>query len=284
MEQGIHNLSAEQYHADPCVEPSLSSGIGKILVQESPRHAWIAHPRLNPNHNPIDSSRFDLGSAAHELILEGTQAKVCVIDADDWRTKAAKEKRDEARANGLFPILAKHNIALTQMVDVAKRFIDSSPLKGILQGKPEQSVIWKDEGIWCRCRPDIVGNVMLDYKTTDSAEPSTFERGMSSLSYDFQAGFYRRGWTAVTGERIRFVFLAQEITPPYACSLVEMSEAYFEIADAKVSKAIKLWGDCLRNDRWPAYPAVIHQATPPMWAMKQHEQNLVDGVYNSLGA
>ena len=49
----IHtDISAEAYHADPAPEPSLSSSVAKILVNLSPAHARIAHPRLNPDYRP----------------------------------------------------------------------------------------------------------------------------------------------------------------------------------------------------------------------------------------
>jgi hypothetical protein len=46
---GYHRINAEKYHADPCVVPSLSSSIAKILLRESARKAWFSHPRLNPD-------------------------------------------------------------------------------------------------------------------------------------------------------------------------------------------------------------------------------------------
>ena len=59
MQQGIYNILAEQYHADPCVTASLSSSIAKILIEQSPMHAWMAHPRLNLKFKRQEDSRFD---------------------------------------------------------------------------------------------------------------------------------------------------------------------------------------------------------------------------------
>src|ERR1700677_1036911 len=94
LEQGIFNLSAEAYHADPCPTASLSSSIAGILLDQSPSHAWLAHPRLNPNYvRESADSRFDLGSAAHMMLLEQREDRIVRVSADDWRTKAAKEAR-----------------------------------------------------------------------------------------------------------------------------------------------------------------------------------------------
>src|SRR3979411_2799004 len=78
---GLHfDVQAADYHADPCERPSLSSSIAKILIEKTPRHAWTAHPWLNPNFVPKQDSKFDLGSAVHELML-GKGVGYTVIEA-----------------------------------------------------------------------------------------------------------------------------------------------------------------------------------------------------------
>jgi hypothetical protein len=54
---------------------------------------------LNPDFKPREEARFDLGRAAHQVLLEGN-ANVAVIEESDWRTKAAKDARDWARSRG----------------------------------------------------------------------------------------------------------------------------------------------------------------------------------------
>jgi len=282
MTPGIHTISAEVYHADPCETPSLSSSIAKVLLNQSPRHAWMQHPKLNPDYRPEENSRFDLGSAAHALLLEGNQAKIAIIDADDWRTKKAKEERDTARENGLLPILAKYDFAIRQMVKVAKEFIETTELKGIFDnGKPEQTVIWQEHDIWCRTRPDWLTNdykIILDYKTTDSAAPEVFIRQIPRMGYDLQSEFYTRGIYRLFHLMPVFIFLAQEIDPPYACSLVSLSNAYRDVADARVERAIELWSNCLSTDTWPSYNAAIHYAEAPGWMVYEYERQSEDSA------
>lgn len=270
-------MPSAQYHAD-ADGPSLSSSIAKALLRQSPYHAWLRHTKLNASAVADESARFDLGSAAHALLLEGNQAKICIVEADDWRTKAAKEKRDEARENGLLPILAKHNTALTRMVDAARLFIDNSELKGVFSdGKPEQSVYWEESGVKLRCRPDWLTSdrsLILDYKTTDSAAPDTFNRQIPRMGYDFQASFYQRGLAAIGHQGAQFVFLAQEIEPPYACTLHGIANSMKEIADADVEESIAIWRECMATNKWPSYPNAIHWAEATTWQMQQHEQRI----------
>ncbi len=279
METGIYTMPAEQYHADPCPVPSLSNSIAKVLLDQSPKHAWMSHPKLNPHYQSDEDSRFDLGSASHALLLEQSDANLVVIDAADWRTKAAKEARDAARAERKLPVLARHAAAIRKMVGAAQDFIAASPLRGVWQaGKPEQTVIWQDEGVSCRSRLDWLTDdrrLILDYKTTDSANPEVFGRQIARMGYDLQAAFYSSGLIANGCEEPRFVFLVQEIESPYACSLVELHSSYMEIAYAKYTRAVNLWRECVARNEWPAYSANITTALPPSWAMMKHETEMM---------
>src|SRR4051812_43711235 len=75
-------IAAEDYHRDICPEPSLSNSLAGILLSRSPKHAWLAHPRLNPNYKPEESKVFDKGSAAHALLLEGIDLMEVIDPAD----------------------------------------------------------------------------------------------------------------------------------------------------------------------------------------------------------
>ncbi len=275
---GIHTISADLYHQDPCAAPSLSNSVAKILIDQSPRHAWIAHPRLNPRHQSGEDSRFDLGTAAHALLLEGSNAKIAVIDADDWRTKAAKEQRDEARENGLTPILAKHNRALNDMVGEAQSFLAKTELSGLYdKAKSEQTVIWQDDGgAWCRARLDRLADDhtwIFDYKTSTNAEPGYFsDRVIRQMGYTFQGGFYRRGLMAVDSDcDPEFFVLAQDIEPPYCCSLHALSPARKELASFEVQRAIDLWRECLDKNHWPGYSTQTHWSEPSAWEIADAE-------------
>jgi PDDEXK-like domain of unknown function (DUF3799) len=271
MKFGMHTISAADYHADPCEQPSLSASIAKLLLMQSPLHAWLSHSRLNPNFEREEDSRFDLGSAAHSMLLERSDAPIVWIDANDWRTNAAKAARDEARANGKLPILAKYQTSLKAMLGAANEAINNSELAGILDtGAPEQTLVWTEGDIWCRARLDLLSKekaVILDYKSTQNAEPTAFIRQISRMGYDIQSEFYIRGLAMVANAKANFVFLAQEITPPYACSLISLSRAYQELARHKVNAAMKLWRECMSTGHWPSYAPHIHYAEPPTWEM-----------------
>jgi hypothetical protein len=277
LTEGLHNLSSDIYHSDPCPQPSLSSSIANILITQSPLHAWMAHPRLNPNFQPEDvDSRMDIGSIAHAMLLERDESKVVVVSAPDWRTKAAREAREEAHAQDEHAILEHKYGAVQNMVKTAMSYIQTTELRNIFDtGIAEQSLFWQEGETWCKARPDLLSadrRVCLDYKTTESAQPDTFIRQIPRLGYDTQASWYSRGMGAL-GPETEFVFLAQEITEPYSCSLIGLSNAYKEVARLKVERALHIWRECVNTNRWPAYSTKILYAEPTSYQMAELEND-----------
>lgn len=291
---GIYDMPAEKYHADPCPEPSLSCSVAKILLAQSPQHAWLAHPRLNPDFAPVEKKEYDLGSGAHDLLLEGG-SKVAVIDParypakngnipTGWTNDAIREARDLAREEGKHPVLLSDFEAMKLMrVAAEKAIFTCTDLSGIrlAAGRPEQTVIWKERGIWLRARIDwlsIDRRLILDYKTTTDATPAVFNRQITRMGYHIQEAFYRRGIKALTKTNPEFVILAQENVPPYGCSFHAIDAAMQEIADAKVESAIRMWASCLKASNWPGYHNQIHWCGPSTWQMQEHEEELAAGI------
>jgi hypothetical protein len=287
MTPGIHNLPADQYHADPCPTASLSSSIASVLLDQSPLHAWLAHPRLNPAYRRDDGdSRFDLGSAAHMMLLERREDRIVRVQADDWRTKAAKEARAEAQAQGQYAVLERQYADIVAMCSVAQDYLLTTELGDILAtGDSERTVLWQEDSLWFRARPDLLSQdrrIILDYKSTASAAPDFIARQIGRMGYDLQAEFYTRGMQAVTGrEDTVFVFLFQEITPPYACSLISLSNAYRAVGLAKATRAMGIWRKCLTTNNWPAYSPQILYAEPKAWDVIEAETQ-TEGERNGL--
>lgn len=275
---GVYDMDEESYHADPCPEPSLSSSIAKKILAFSPLHAWAAHPRLNPNREDEFADKFDLGSAAHSLVLHDPK-KFEVIEAPDYKTKAARDLRDAARAAGKIPLIEKNWLRVHAMAHAARLQLDNheEASDAFKNGKPEQTIIWKEGDIWCRARLDWLpdaGNIFDDYKSTAaSADPDTYARMMFNLGYDMQAAFYCRGIRALKLARDpTFRFIVQEIELPHALSVISLMPAAVELAQHKVERAISLWRSCLLSGTWPGYPNRTCYVDAPIW----HEQQYLE--------
>jgi hypothetical protein len=278
-EPGSYRIDEKDYHLDnQTATPSLSRSVIKALVSECPLRAWYEHPRLNPRYVAEEKKIFDIGHAAHALLLEGID-RMAVVNADNWTTKAAKEARDEARKEGKIPVLAKQSEAILGMTWEATCFLAHSEL-GISDlrdsGDSEISYYWCEHGTWMRVRPDWINHertLILDYKTTGtSADPGRYQQIATQTGLEIQDAFYRRGVRAVDGTNPRMVFLVQEAEPPYLCSLISMDMMFREMGHQKVEKGIALWRDCLSRNEWPGYTSDIQIIEPKPWALAEWEQ------------
>lgn len=295
---GIHaGVSMDDYLSDPCPgRCSLSSGVALKLDQYSPLHAWCA-TKLNPARVRDSSNEADIGSVAHDVLLEGGTDRVVVIDPEDypsepkkkgepgsipkgWTNKAIRAARVEARAAGKYAILKDDSAAVMRMVDAARDFIERSELRGIFaRSRSELTLMWDEGPIWLRARPDLLADdfsICLHVKTsTGSVNPRAFERIIDSNGYDFVLQFYARGLLALGGQRAartRHVIFAQEQDAPHACALYDLTPAKASIADGRVGRAIDLWTRCMASNSWPAYTTRIHSIEPRPWQIAEDQE------------
>jgi hypothetical protein len=278
MNPGIYDgVAASDYHADQGIgdlttggAPSLSASTINTLLTMSPAHAKAGHPRLNPDYQPDTKDEFDLGTVVHSLLLEGMTV-MDIIEFPDWRTNAAKEAKATSRAHGRIPILSKNAHNVMQMVEAVARQIeqlDVAPLP-LTAGKPEQTMVWEEQGVLCRARPDWTHDDLAacdDLKTTSrSAHPEAWTRTLFNIGCDVQAAWYLRGFYAITGKRPDWRWLVVETQPPYALSVVSPGPAVLELANMKIDAALATWKQCLETDVWPAYPRQVCYAELPAW-------------------
>lgn len=274
LKPGIHQISMQEYLS----LKALSSGLCNTLLQCSPAHAKCEQD----NRQDDATEASDTGTAIHDGLLEGMD-RIQPIDALDWRTKIAKELRDQARAEGKIPMLAIKVEAVRKAVEAAKAFVAGSEIAGVFDsGKAEQTIIWQEnEALFCKMRADWLTDdhsLMLHVKTTQgSAQPESFIRNqLVPMGYDVAAMFYERGaGLTLASAPPRSVFLVIEQAPPFGCSLVGLSPAMQELASAKVERAIRTWAQCSASGKWPGYPSRIAYAEPTNWQMAEHESSML---------
>ena len=272
MKPGIHTMTGDAYHADPAQAPSLSASIAQLLLTKSPKHAWIVHPKLGGQKLDPHEERFDVGTAAHSVLLEGRNI-LHEVEASDWRTKDAQEVRKKARENGLIALLSVQYRQVLEMAASVRAQLENFDAEPALfqDGKPEQSLIWEDHGVWCRARLDWLHDdfsAIDDLKSTArSANPHEWTRTtMWNIGADLQVAFYLRGLKALTGKTAAFRYVVVETTPPYALSVVSLAPDALELANAKIDTAITIWRDCLERNEWPSYPRQVCFAELPPWS------------------
>lgn len=279
---GIHrNIPSADYFADPCPEPSLTQSIAKIILEKSPAHARLAHPRLNLHWEPRDQTKYDIGHIAHRMIL-GRGRELQIIEGfDDWRKKDAQAARLDAADHGKLGVLERDYDTGAEMMEVAMRqlkergyqndwFIDANPNVG------EVVVIARTPMmIWLRAMIDWLPWVtrIWDYKSTGtSAAPSEVWRRMVNDGWCIQAAFHERILNMLdpsNAGRREHRFIVQENYAPYALTVVRLTEAHMTIGRAQVARAEAIWAECMTSGKWPAYPTDELSPEYPAWAMLQ---------------
>lgn len=273
---GIYDIPHADYLADPTPGGSLSSSEARELLACPAKFYWRRTNRV-VTHKP----EFDFGHAAHALVL-GVGDPIVVVEADDWRTKAAKEQRDEAYAAGHTPVL----VADWEVVQAMATALRTHPIAAALlapgTGKAEQSLFWRDvSGIMRRARLDWLPNpgtrrlIISDYKTARDASNDAFARAAASYGYHAQAAWYLDGVRALCDEpNPAFLHIAQEKEPPYLVNVVELDEQALDIGAAQNRRAIDRYQECVRTGTWPGYSDGIEPISLPQWAVYQHERKL----------
>lgn len=263
MDPGIYDGIDEMlYHADP----ALSHSGMKTLLDCPARYAW---ERENP---PAPKDVFDLGSAVHAEVL-GVGAPVARVDADDWRTKAAQQTRADLRAEGKIPLLHKDYDRVRGMTEAVlahkgARIIAEST------DAIEQSMWWHDDrfDVDLRGRVDLVASyadgmpVLVDLKTSTSANPDEFVKSVYRYGYDLQRAVYCDGWATLAGLVPDFLFIVVEKDPPYPVLTARVDDAAIRSGEAKFEQALCVFNDCRALGHWPAYGDDIVTLESPRWA------------------
>lgn len=259
----------DQYHADRGLAAelgrSLSQSGAKTLLESPERFAW------ERDHGRPPKDAFDLGSLAHALILRSGDNRICVIDAYDWRTKAAQEARKAAYAAGLIPV---HRADLLQASRIAAA-VRRHPLAGSIfaKGRPEVTLYWVDEetGITCRARVDWVrDNALVDLKTTryGGSTPPAFGKSAASYDYPMQAAHYSDGYEALTGEALPFVTVVVEVDPPYLISVGQYTAEDVETGRERMRRAKATFAERESSGAWADAPQIVTFPIPGWYASR----------------
>jgi hypothetical protein len=282
-EPGIYrDFPIVEYFADPTPEPSLTQTLAKILLDQSPLHAYQACPRLHVlADEEDDGEKYDkakaIGNAAHKLMLDRGK-EIAVGEFNDWRKKEAQE----FKANAIFahkePILRKHFETAGEMVELAIDQLNRIPdcRNAFTSGDPEVVIANCEDGIWLRSMIDWITpdlREVWDYKTGgQSASPHDTSRRMASDGWHIQAAMHERILDKLDPKgagRRRYLYVAQENEPPYALTVNEISESALTIGRKQISYAFTTWAICLIRGIWPSYPARIIRPELPTWAESQ---------------
>lgn len=279
----VLDMPEDVYHADPVEGGSLSySGMKELLKSPAHYRHYIDEPRT-------EKPAFDAGHIVHALVL-GTPLNVVEIPQSILAsngaasTKAAKEFIAEARLDGLIPVKASE---MDPLREIAEAVLAYAPSRALLEdpGPAEVSMFAPDpeSGVWIRGRADKVatgsdgGPVLVDLKTTLSADPQEFNRkAIAQFRYYLQSTVYTNLWKWLHPNMpaVEMLFVAVAKTAPHLVSVNRVDWVYEDIGETHMRRAIDRYQTGIQTGLWPGYAPIIHDATCPSWLMEDDEEEI----------
>lgn len=280
-ENGIYDLTMEDYHGQPCDGPSISSTGLRTIELKSPAHYWCTSS-LNPERVAEDDKpHFAFGRAAHHLILgeKGFYDQYSIRPAiwEDYKKKAAQDWRDGTIAEGKTPL----TIEELEIVSAIARSLENHPLiqAGIIEGDIEKSIIAKDPktGVWLKARPDAIpaaSNILSDLKFVADASPRAVDKSTFKYGYHMQMALAGYCYKLVTGIDIAndgYVLVFVEKKPPYPVNIKVVDPQAIWRGAQQCRRAIDRFAECLKANDWPGYEDDDRPLCVPDWMEKRME-------------
>lgn len=281
----IDGLPDDVYHDDPVEGGSLSSTGARLLATAPP--AKYAHWRRTVQP---PKTAFDLGHAVHSLALGyglgiAPYPDGCLATNGAASTAAAKAFAEQARADGLVPLKTDQCAEVQAMADA----LLTHPTAGALlsgDGKPEQSLFWRDPetGVACRARVDWLppvgasGRIInCDLKTARDASLTEFDRAAGQHHYHAQGAWYEDGLLALTeATSVATVWVVVEKDPPYLVAVHQLPTVDMDRGRALNVRARRLYAACTASGVWPGYPPGVQIGRIPAY-LARVEEELLEG-------
>jgi hypothetical protein len=204
-----------------------------------------------------DRPAFQVGRAAHTLILEGRDAyrrqyafggptNPATGKLFDSRSKAYQEWAERQAK----PVLTDRQAALIEELAAA---VQRHPVAGELlaEGVPEGVVRRDYRGVPCQARLDWLNpnKGLVDLKTCDLLK--YLEADARSFGYLHQLAFYRALLALQTGEVLPVYLIAVEKREPYRCGVWRIDPSVLAVAERDNEAALDRLVRCRQQDHWP---------------------------------
>jgi PDDEXK-like domain of unknown function (DUF3799) len=252
----IIDETAEAYHARKAVSAGFLWNVAKTdgcLAEAYWRSVF------NPDcPAPANSNEFDIGTATHLLVLEGSEfaARTSLIPYDTYQSKEARDLRDACYIDGRTPLRPKDY----RLVCAMQEALHKSHAAELLYGDGdsltfnEVTITGLFDGVESKSRPDrlIGGRTLIDLKTASSASPMAFERAMDRDGHHLRAAWYMDLLWAnpKTNNPLTYVFVVVSKSPPYVVSVFSTGEVpdapgWFHIQEEAIDKGRMLYRKAL---------------------------------------
>lgn len=238
------------FYATPWDKPYLTPSIAGVLLTKSPAHARLACPYFKEYAPKAATPAMQFGTLVDELVL-GNAERVYVIDAPDYKTKAARADRFAALEAGDIPaLMPDYERAVTIAAYIDQKLTEN----GIDLGKCDlrRRLFWNSACVSLSGEPDVVSHdyappLVVDIKTTALVPTAdNWTRHVAGMGYDIQAAAYC--------ERLNtdvFFWLVAEVNPPHSVVLHRATPTLLASGQRRWDEAKRIWGECIAADSWP---------------------------------
>ena len=265
MNTGILSLPEGQYRA--------AEGISKSLLD------WIAPPRTPAHYRAkVDGLIKDeqtpamrLGQMIHRAILEWDSLDYVVRPEGkegNFTTKEGKEWRDGQTK----PIITADEY---QTILGMRDSVNAHPaVKQVLANTRTEVSLFAsgEDGVLRKARIDALpegGNVIVDIKSCQSADPDLMAKSVVAYRYDVQAAYYLDICKLLGIDKSEFLFVCVEKQPPYAVAVYALDQDAISWGRMQYQRDLALIKDCEAKDHWPSFTQDITTLALPAWAQKQ---------------
>lgn len=264
------------------------SSLKKIL--DSPAHYQAAL-----KNRLIPTPAMKMGTALHSLVLDGKKAfsslyfdrkkegkDLTVLEMKEALDKKGVKYKSSSKKPELEALLYPDGKPIDRRTGLAEaEFADVLGMAeslGRLQWyagtdadyikRNEVSIYLDYLGVPLKTRLDSVlvdEGIVLDLKTTDSADPELFTKKVIGLGYDFQAAAYTVAAEQAYGKPFKFLFAAVERKAPYTVAVYEADEFMQAEGRRKLDEALRLYKECEASGEWPGKEITIGSLSYPSW-------------------
>lgn len=250
--------------------------------------SYLKHILVSPAHYKAAKSRrfpvtvnMEIGSALHCKALEGEEEfnSRFILKPEDiaFNTKEGKEWK---LAHKGYTILAKQDWNnVSGMAEALQRLEWFNPEQADYRKTNELSIYWDADTIPCKGRLDRLVDdgdslLVLDLKTTDSVDHSTFQKKVTGgMNYIFQAAWYAEAASLAFNKPAKFIFIAIERAEPWATAIFEVSDEMMQEGVAQIKQARQILRKCLDSKQWPKPEVPYNMLSLPQWYRSPVESN-----------
>ena len=264
------------------------SSLKKIL--ESPAHYQAAL-----KNKLIPTPAMKMGTALHSLVLDGEKAfnglyfdrkkegkDLTVVEMKEALDKKSIKYKNSAKKPELEALLYPDGKPIDRRTGLAEsEFADVLGMAESLRRlqwyagtnaeyikRNEVSIYLDYMGVPFKARLDsilIEEGIILDLKTTDSADSEMFTKKVVGLGYDFQAAAYTIAAEQAFGKPFRFMFAAVERKAPYTVAVYEADKFMQAEGRRKFDRAIELYKECEASGQWAGKEITVESLSYPSW-------------------